>query len=107
MHNMYLWHKRMPKTHQYNNYRMTEEKKSQHRRFEGEVTSTKENKTIHVLVRTRKMHPIYKKQYWMSKKYAIHDEKGRAHVGDVVLFEECRPISKTKSWTLIEVTKKA
>lgn len=74
-----------------------------HRRFEGEVVNVSGSKTIRVLVRTIKTHPIYKKQYAVSKKYAVHDEHGRAHEGDMVLFEECRPISKTKRWTLVKV----
>ncbi len=77
------------------------------RRFEGEVVSTKEHKTIHVLVHTIKTHPKYHKQYTRSKKYAVHDEKGAAHVGDVIVFEECRPLSKTKRWTLVSVLTKA
>jgi len=77
------------------------------RRFEGEVMSTVENKTIHVLVSTIKMHPKYHKQYKVTDKYAVHDEKSVAKVGDTVTFEECRPISKTKRWRLVGVTKKA
>lgn len=77
------------------------------RRFEGVVVSTKENKTIHVLVESIKSHPKYHKQYTRSKKYAVHDEKGTAKSGDKVLFEECRPLSKTKRWTLVQVITKA
>ncbi len=77
------------------------------RQFTGEVTSVVENKTIHVLVQLRKLHPIYKKQYWQSKKYAVHDEKNEAKVGDTVVFEECRPLSKTKRWRLVNITKKS
>jgi small subunit ribosomal protein S17 len=76
---------------------------STHRRFEGVVVSTKENKTIHVTVESIKTHPKYRKQYTRSKKYAVHDETGKAAVGDLVLFEECRPLSKTKRWTLVNV----
>jgi small subunit ribosomal protein S17 len=76
---------------------------TQSRRFEGEVISTKEHKTIRVLVRTTKMHPKYRKQYSVSRKYPVHDEKGRAKVGDRVVFEACRPLSKTKRWTLVNV----
>ncbi|MFA6427583.1 MAG: 30S ribosomal protein S17 [Candidatus Magasanikbacteria bacterium] len=77
----------------------------QHRRFEGEVTSTKEHKTIHVLVKSIKNHPKYKKNYVVGKKFAVHDETGRAKVGNVVVFEECRPLSKTKRWTLVSILK--
>lgn len=82
---------------------MTTVSKVHRRRFEGVVMSTKENKTIHVSVDSIKSHPKYHKQYTRSKKYAVHDENGTAQVGDVVLFEECRPLSKTKRWTLVHV----
>ena len=82
------------------------EKKAIRRQFEGEVVSVVENKTIHVLVKSIKMHPKYKKQYVTSKKYAVHDEKNEARVADKVVFEECRPISKTKKWRLVKKTKK-
>ncbi len=84
----------------------TNAKVQNHRRFEGVVVSTKEHKTIHVSVDSIKTHPKYQKQYTRSKKYAVHDETGKAHVGDVVLFEECRPLSKTKRWTLVSVVTK-
>lgn len=84
---------------------MSDIKQVQHRKFEGEVVSVKEEKTIHVLVKTTKMHPKYRKQYSVSKKYAVHDEHSRAKLGDVISFVECRPISKTKKWTLVNVIK--
>ncbi|HRH23559.1 MAG TPA: 30S ribosomal protein S17 [Candidatus Magasanikbacteria bacterium] len=80
---------------------------AQRRRFEGVVVSTKENKTIHVKVKSIKTHPKYDKQYSRDKKYAVHDENAQAHVGDTVLFEECRPLSKTKRWTLVKVLVRA
>ncbi|MFA7245444.1 MAG: 30S ribosomal protein S17 [Candidatus Magasanikbacteria bacterium] len=84
---------------------MSDIKKVQHRNFEGEVVSIKEDKTIHVLIKIIKMHPKYRKQYSVSKKYAVHDEHSRAKLGDVVTFVECRPISKTKKWTLVNIIK--
>lgn len=80
-----------------------QERKVIHRQFEGEIVSEVENKTVHALVRSIKMHPKYKKQYTTSKKYAIHDEKNEAKLGDKIVFEECRPFSKTKKWRLIKV----
>ena len=77
----------------------------QKRQFEGEVVSVKEDKTIHVLVKTVKMHSKYRKQYTTGKKYAIHDEKNEARLGDFILFEECRPMSKTKRWRLVSIQK--
>ncbi len=73
------------------------------RQFQGEVTNAKEQKTIHVSVKTIKMDAKYRKQYSTSKKYAVHDEKGMAKVGDVVVFEECRPLSKTKRWRVVNI----
>lgn len=75
------------------------------RRFIGEVVGVKEDKTIHVSVKTTKMHPKYRKQYVTTKKYAVHDEKNKVKVGDKVSFQECRPLSKTKRWRLIEIVK--
>ena len=74
-----------------------------HRQFQGIVVATSEDKTVRVLVKTQKMHKKYQKQYTVSKKYPVHDEKGVASVGDHVLFEECRPLSKTKHWRLLQV----
>jgi len=73
------------------------------REFKGEVVGEAAQKTIRVLVLTKKMHPKYRKQYVRHKTFAVHDEKETAHFGDRVRFVECRPISKTKRWRLIEV----
>lgn len=83
-----------------------ENKKVTYRKFEGEVVGCKADKTISVLVKTKKMHPKYKKQYVVSRKFAIHDEKNLAKESDKVLFEECRPMSKTKKWRLVSILKK-
>lgn len=66
----------------------------------GIVTSDVRDKTITVTVTTRQTHPIYGKQYTVSRKYTAHDEKNEAHLGDKVHIVETRPISKTKSFTL-------
>lgn len=84
-----------------------EKNKALHRHFEGMVVGVAENKTIHVRVATLKMHPKYKKQYTTHKRYAVHDEKNVAKDGDEVSFVECRPMSKTKRWRLLEILKKA
>jgi small subunit ribosomal protein S17 len=68
----------------------------------GRVTSDKMDKTVTVLVDRRVMHPLYKKFIRRSKKYAAHDEGNLCKVGDVVRIEECRPISKRKTWLVIE-----
>ncbi len=71
------------------------------RQLEGIVASAKGNKTIVVSVERRFAHPLLKKTVRRSKKYHAHDESNRYHEGQRVRIEECRPISKTKSWTVI------
>ena len=68
----------------------------------GRVTSDKMNKTVTVLVNRRVMHPLYKKFIRRSKNYAAHDEANLCQIGDTVRIEECPPISKRKTWTVIE-----
>ena len=68
----------------------------------GRVTSDKQDKTVTVLVERRVMHPLYKKFIRRSKKYAVHDETNLCREGDSVSIEECRPISKRKSWLVIQ-----
>jgi small subunit ribosomal protein S17 len=69
--------------------------------LQGIVVSDKQDKTIVVRVERRVMHPIYKKFITRSKKYAAHDEDNKFHVGDAVQIEECRPLSKRKSWVVM------
>ena len=69
----------------------------------GVVTSAKPDKTIVVSVQTRKTHPIYKKQYSVSKKFMAHDEKNEAREGDKVQITESRPLSARKRWTLTKI----
>ena len=69
--------------------------------LQGIVVSDKQDKTIVVRVERRVMHPIYKKFITRSKKYAAHDEENKFHTGDAVQIEECRPISKRKSWMVL------
>ena len=73
----------------------------------GKVVSDKADKTITVLVETYKNHPKYKKRVKYSKKYAAHDEKNAAKVGDTVKIKMTNPISKTKHFELVEVIEKA
>lgn len=67
----------------------------------GRVVSDKMDKTITVLVERRVMHPLYKKFIRRSKKYAAHDETNLCKEGDLVSIEECPPISKRKTWTVV------
>lgn len=73
----------------------------------GVVTSNKTDKTIIVTVQSRQTHPLYKKQYSVTRKYMAHDEKNEASVGDKVVIKEVRPISKRKTWQLVKVVEKA
>jgi small subunit ribosomal protein S17 len=73
----------------------------------GKVVSDKTEKTITVLVETYKTHPLYQKRVKYSKKYAAHDEKNEAKVGDTVRIVETRPLSKTKHFRLVEIIEKA
>ena len=70
--------------------------------LQGIVVSDAQNKTIVVRVERRVMHPVYKKFVTRSKKYAAHDEANLCKTGDMVRIEECRPISKRKTWMVIE-----
>lgn len=73
----------------------------------GRVVSDKTDKTITVLVETHKKHPLYGKRVKYSKKYAAHDEKNEAKVGDTVRIRMTKPISKTKRYELVKVIEKA
>src|SRR5882672_12917657 len=72
------------------------------RMLTGRVTSDKMDKTVTVLVDRRVMHPLYKKFIRRSKNYAAHDEANQCKIGDQVRIEECRPISKRKTWMVVE-----
>ncbi len=73
----------------------------------GIVTSDARDKTITVTVTSRETHPIYGKQYTVSRKYTAHDENNEAKNGDKVHIVESRPISKTKSFKLDSIETKS
>ena len=77
------------------------------RRLTGTVVSTKMAKTIVVRVDRRISHPKYGKYYTMSNTFKAHDERGAAHMGDVVEIEETRPVSKEKRWRYLSAVKAA
>jgi len=85
---------------------MTEQQKNA-RTVSGKVVSDKMDKTITVLVERRVKHPIYGKYVKRSTKVKAHDESNQCRLGDVVTISESRPLSKTKSWALVEVVEKA
>ena len=68
----------------------------------GTVISNKMQKTVVVSVERLKEHPKYKRRFRVHKKYKAHDEKEEYQVGDRVIIEECRPISKEKKWKVIK-----
>jgi len=73
------------------------------RRLTGRVVSDKMDKTVTVLVERRVQHPLYGKFVGRSTKYHAHDENNEYHPGDVVVIEECRPLSKTKAWRVVKL----
>jgi small subunit ribosomal protein S17 len=73
----------------------------------GTVVSVKRDKTITVAVESRQMHPIYRKQYLVTRKYTAHDEKNEANLNDRVQIVETRPYSKTKTWKMTEILTRA
>lgn len=78
-----------------------EKKNKIKRTFRGVVVSHRMNKTAVVRVDRIKQHSKYGKRYRVSKRYKVHDEKNERKTGDLVVFEECRPISKEKRWRLV------
>lgn len=77
------------------------------RTLTGTVTSNKMQKSITVLIERRVKHPKYGKFINRSTKLHVHDENNECGMGDVVVIEQCRPISKTKAWRLVKVVEKA
>ena len=73
----------------------------------GVVSSAKMDKTITVLIERKLKHPIYGKFVKKSKKFFVHDEKNDCKEGDTVKITETRPLSKNKSWRLVEIIEKA
>jgi len=73
----------------------------------GRVLSNKMEQTATVVVERKVKHPMYGKYVRRSKKYHVHDADNALNIGDVVQIKECRPLSKTKSWTLDKVLEAA
>ena len=73
----------------------------------GRVVSDKMDKSVTVLVERKVPHPIYGKYVKRSTKLHAHDENNECKMGDTVSIEECRPLSKTKSWRLVKVLERA
>lgn len=77
------------------------------RSLEGVVVSTKMAKTVVVHVDRRVAHEKYGKYFTISKSFKVHDEDGKAHVGDVIEIEETRPLSKDKRWRYVKTVTSA
>ena len=75
--------------------------------YRGTVVSDKMDKTITVVVETKKTHPLYGKRVKYSKKFKAHDENNEAKIGDKVVILETRPLSATKRFRLVEIVEKA
>ena len=86
---------------------MMENKEQKIRTIRGKVVSNKMDKSIVVLTERRVKHALYGKYVTKSTKIHAHDEDNQCSVGDVVTIRECRPVSKTKSWTLVAVVEQA
>jgi small subunit ribosomal protein S17 len=71
------------------------------RALKGVIVSDKMTKTVVVAVTRLKKHPKYKKYYKVTKRYKAHDEKSEYHVGDKVIIQETRPLSKEKRWIVV------
>ena len=83
------------------------EKQSIQRILQGQVVSNKGNKSITVTVVRYERHPVYGKYIKRTLKCHAHDENNECHIGDTVRIAQSRPISKTKTWRLIEIVERA
>jgi small subunit ribosomal protein S17 len=77
------------------------------RQLTGRVVSDKMDKTVTVVVERQVLHPVIGKVVRRSKKYHAHNEANDAKMGDTVVIEECRPLSKTKAWKVAKVAERA
>jgi len=77
------------------------------RTIQGVVTSSAGDKSATIMIERRIKHPLYGKIIKRSTKLHVHDENNECNKGDVIQVEECRPMSKTKSWKLVKIVEKA
>jgi small subunit ribosomal protein S17 len=82
------------------------EQAAENRTLQGRVVSDKMDKTITVLVERRVKHPLYGKFVRRSTKVHAHDENNECQIGDVVVVEQCRPLSKTKTWKFTKLVER-
>ena len=81
--------------------------RSNRKTYRGTVVSDKMDKTITVIIETKKTHPLYGKRVKYSKKFKAHDELNEARIGDYVEIMETRPLSATKRFRLVKILEKA
>lgn len=86
---------------------MNEQQADANRTLQGRVVSDKMDKSVTVLVERRVKHPLYGKFVRKSTKVHAHDENNECQVGDKVVVEQCRPLSKTKKWRFIRLIERA
>jgi small subunit ribosomal protein S17 len=85
----------------------TVQKRPYRKTRQGYVVSDKMDKTIVVQIEQRTKHPLYGKVVKQHKKFKVHDEENTAHVGDLVIIAETRPLSATKRWRLAEIVERS
>ncbi|MEJ2528516.1 MAG: 30S ribosomal protein S17 [Gammaproteobacteria bacterium] len=83
------------------------EQQETNRVLQGRVTSDKMDKTVTVMIERKVKHPLYGKFIRRSTKVHAHDEANECGIGDTVLVEQCRPLSKNKTWRLVKIVNKA
>jgi len=81
----------------------SESKSTSRKTWVGKVVSDKMDKTVVVLVQTKVKHRMYKKYVQRHKKFYVHDAENDCHIGDQVMIEECRPLSRSKRWVIREI----
>jgi small subunit ribosomal protein S17 len=83
------------------------EKSRASRSITGRVVSNRMNKTVTVLIERKVSHPLYHKYIRRSTRISAHDEQNECNEGDIVMIEQCRPLSKNKSWRLVRIVEHA
>ncbi len=86
---------------------MSEQQTASNRTLQGRVVSDKMDKSVTVSIERRVKHPIYGKFVRKSTKVHAHDENNECQIGDIVVVEQCRPLSKTKSWRFVKLVERA
>jgi small subunit ribosomal protein S17 len=86
---------------------MSEQQTESNRTLQGRVVSDKMDKSVTVAIERRVKHPIYGKFVRKSTKVHAHDENNECQVGDLIVVEQCRPLSKTKSWRFVRLVERA